>query len=107
MLDELAPLVPQVLIVDGNFSRKPFWNVRIDYSGAVYALTRRLAEMGHRSFIYLNADLQASKNLFCFSGFQKLILEMHLPLNPAQIIMDLQRDPHILSLIHICCAARP
>lgn len=99
VLDELAPLVPQVLIVDGNFSRKPFWNVRIDYSGAVYALTRRLAEMGHRSFIYLNADLQASKNLFCFSGFQKLILEMHLPLNPAQIIMDLQRDPHIWSHI--------
>lgn len=96
-LDALSPLVPQILIVDGNFARKPFWNLRADYEGAAYALTRALTELGHRSFIYLNDDLQSAKNLICFSGFQKLILELHLPLNPAQIIMDLNRDPHIWS----------
>lgn len=96
-LDALSPLVPQILIIDGNFARKPFWNLRADYEGAAYALTRALTELGHRSFIYLNDDLQSAKNLICFSGFQKLILELHLPLNPAQIIMDLNRDPHIWS----------
>lgn len=96
-LEALSPLVQQILIIDGNFARKPFWNIRVDYEGAAYALTRALTEIGHRSFIYLNDDLQLSKNLICFSGFQKLILELHLPLNPAQIIMYLNRDPNIWS----------
>ncbi len=94
-LELFAEQVKQILVIDGNFSRKPFWNIRLDYDGAAYALTRHLAELGHRSFIYLNDDLPASKNLTCFSGFQRLILELHLPLNPAQIIMELGRDPHI------------
>lgn len=37
------------------------------------------------------------KNLIVFSGFQRQILQMHLPLNPVQIVMDAGSDPHVWS----------
>ncbi len=96
-LDLFASLVPRVLVIDGNYFRKPFLNIRIDYAGAAYTLTAHLRELGHRSFLYLNEDLPAGKNLICFSGFQRLVLEQHLPLNPDQIIMDAGADPNVWS----------
>lgn len=97
LLERLSGQVPKILVLDGSFARKPFYNIRIDYSGAAYELTRYLANAGHRSFIYLNQDLPSDKNLICFSGFQRLILEKNLLLNPKQIIMDANSDPHVWS----------
>ena len=97
LLDRLSSRVPRILVIDSSFARKPFFNIRIDYSGAAYSLTRYLADSGHRSFIYLNQDLPSDKNLICFSGFQRLILEQHLLLNPKQIIMDASSDPNVWS----------
>lgn len=97
LLERLSACCPRILILDGSFARKPFFNIRIDYSGAAYALTRYLSDAGHRSFLYLNQDLSSDKNLICFSGFQRLILEKNLLLNPKQIIMDASSDPNVWS----------
>lgn len=97
LLDRLASRVPRILIMDSSFARKPFFNIRIDYSGAAYLLTQHLAFSGHRSFIYLNQDLPPNKNLICFNGFQRLILEKHLLLSPKQIIMEASSDPNVWS----------
>lgn len=96
VLDRLAANVPRILVLDGDYPRAPFWNLRIDYSGAAYALTKHLSSLGHRSFIYWNADLPMSKSLLCFKGFQRLILELRLPLDPVQIVMDLDSTPNVL-----------
>lgn len=96
-LNRISQLVPRILILNGDFARQPFINIRLDYSGAAYALTRYMTDAGHRNFIYLNQDLSPSKNLICFAGFQRLILEMRLPLNPVQIVMDLGNDPNVWS----------
>ena len=74
-LDQLSACAPQILVLDGDYPRKPFWNLRIDYDGAAYALTKHLSELGHRSFIYFNEDLPMNKSLLCFKGFQQLILK--------------------------------
>lgn len=97
LLNRLASMTPHILVIDGNFARKPFWNIRVDYAGAAYKLTGYLADRGHRSFVYLNQDLTPSRNLVCFSGFQRLILEQNLLLNPKQIIMDSASDPNVWS----------
>ena len=95
-LEQLRKLVPQILILDGDYPRKPFWNIRIDYAGAAYSMTEYLASLGHRSFLYINEHLPMAKNLLCFSGFQKLVLELRLPLDSAQIVMDMAGSPNIL-----------
>lgn len=95
-LDQLSACAPQILVLDGDYPRKPFWNLRIDYDGAAYALTKHLSELGHRSFIYFNEDLPMNKSLLCFKGFQQLILELRLPLDPVQIVMDLNSTPNVL-----------
>lgn len=95
-LDQLSACVPQILVLDGDYPRKPFWNLRIDYDGAAYALTKHLSELGHRSFIYFNEDLPMNKSLLCFKGFQRLILELRLPLDPVQTVMDLHSTPNVL-----------
>lgn len=95
-LDELAAAVPQLLLLDGDYPRAPFSNLRIGYADAAYTLTEYLSALGHRSFLYLNADLPMSKNLLCFSGFQRLILELRLPLDSSQIVMDLGGTPNVL-----------
>lgn len=96
-LDRITPLVPKILVIDGMFSRKPLYNIRMDYSGAAYTLTKYLADLGHRNIAYINQDFPASKNLAAFSGFQRLLLELHLPLNPVQIVMDAENDPNVWS----------
>ena len=95
-LDQLSACVPQILVLDGDYPRKPFWNLCIDYAGAAYALTKHLSELGHRSFIYFNEDLPMNKSLLCFKGFQQLILELRLPLDPVQTVMDLHSTPNVL-----------
>lgn len=94
-LSELAAQVRQILILDPDYARKPFLNVRIDYAGAAYSLTKHLSGLGHRSFIYLNDSLGVSKNLQCFNGFQRLILETHMPLNPDQVFMNQPLTPGV------------
>ena len=37
-LDLIASASPDILVLDGNFSRKPFFNVRWDYAAAAYRL---------------------------------------------------------------------
>lgn len=95
-LDKLSASVPQILVLDGDYPRKPFWNLRIDYAGAAYALTKHLSGLGHRSFIYFNEDLPMNKSLLCFKGFQRLILELRLPLDPVQTVMDVSSTPNVL-----------
>lgn len=95
-LEQLSTQVPQILVLDGDFPRSPFWNLRIDYAGAAYALTKHLSSLGHRSFLYFNEDLPMDKNLLCFRGFQQLILELRLPLDPVQTVMDLHSTPDVL-----------
>lgn len=56
-----------------------------------------LTQLGHRNFVYINEDFSPDKNLIVFSGFQRQILQMHLPLNPVQIVMDAGSDPHVWS----------
>lgn len=96
-LNRLSQLVPRILILNGDFARQPFLNIRLDYASTAYAITKHLTDMGHRNLIYLNQDLPPSKNLICFSGFQRLILELRLPLNPVQIVMDLSSEPNVWS----------
>lgn len=96
-LNLLSPLVPIIWIINGNYRCEPFLNIQVDYAGAAYSLTKYLKELGHRSFIYLNGGLPSSKNLICFNGFQRLIIEQRFPLNPEQIIMDVSSDPNIWS----------
>ena len=95
-LEQLSACVPQILVLDGDYPRKPFWNLRIDYAGAAYTLTKHLSELGHRSFIYFNEDLPMNKSMLCFKGFQRLILELRLPLDPVQTVMDLHSTPNVL-----------
>ena len=95
VLDRLAPLVERVLIIDGSFLQTPYFNIRLDYAEAAYALTSYLAELGHRDFLYLNQSLPQGKNLICFSGFQRLILERQFSLDPDQILMDRETDPSL------------
>lgn len=95
LLDRLSAFVPDILILDADYARRPFYNIRMDYAGASYLLAKYLSDLGHRSMIYLNKDLPLQKNLLCFSGFQRLNLELHLPLNPSQIVMDLSTDPNV------------
>ena len=96
-LDLIASASPDILVLDGNFSRKPFFNVRWDYAAAAYRLVCWLTQLGHRNFVYINEDFSPDKNLIVFSGFQRQILQMHLPLNPVQIVMDAGSDPHVWS----------
>lgn len=94
-LNELTAHVRQILVLDADYPRKPFFNLQIDYAGAAYSLTKYLSSLGHRNFIYLNDSLNVSKNLQCFNGFQRLILETHMPLNPDQIFMNLSPTPTV------------
>ena len=94
-LDLLSTALPRILILDGDRAGKPYCNIRLDYAGAAGALMAYLMELGHRNFVYLNRDLPANKNLLAFSGFQRHILKQHLPLDPAQIIMDAAADAHV------------
>ncbi len=96
-LDLIATVSPEILVLDGNYSRKPFFNVRWDYAEAAYRLVRYLTQLGHRNFVYINEDFGPDKNLIVFSGFQRQILQMNLPLNPVQIVMDARSDPHVWS----------
>ena len=96
VLDQIAGDVAQILVLDGDYPRRPFWNLRIDYAGAAYSLTEYLSALGHRSFLYINEDLPLQKNLLCFNGFQKRVLELRLPLDSSQIVMDMAGSPNIL-----------
>lgn len=98
-IEWLAGLGPRILVIDGGFGRKSADTLRIDYSGAVYALTKYLTEEGHRNLLYFNQELPPEYNLMCFSGFQRRILEENLLLNPRQVIMDGAKDPRALSLL--------
>ena len=91
-LDLIASASPDILVLDGNFSRKPFFNVRWDYAAAAYRLVCWLTQLGHRNFVYINEDFSPDKNLIVFSGFQRQILQMHLPLNPVQLVMDYMKN---------------
>ena len=96
-LDLIASASPDILVLDGNFSRKPFFNVRWDYAAAAYRLVCWLTQLGHRNFVYINEDFSPDKNLIVFSGFQRQILQMHLPLNPVQLVMDyMKKTPDLL-----------
>ncbi|MCI8526725.1 MAG: substrate-binding domain-containing protein [Oscillospiraceae bacterium] len=97
VLDQLAQTVPQLLVLDRDHCRKPFLNIRLDYAGAAYLLTRHIARLGHRNFLYLNEELPASKSLICFNGFQRLLLERKLIIHPDQIILDVRTDPNVWS----------
>ena len=55
-LDLIASASPDILVLDGNFSRKPFFNVRWDYAAAAYRLVCWLTQLGHRNFVYINED---------------------------------------------------
>lgn len=94
-LDQLSALVPQLLVLDRNHCREPFFNIRLDYGGAAYALTEYLARLGHRSFLYLNEELKAEKNLAALNGFQRSLLARQLLIHPDQIIMDTRTDPNV------------
>ena len=93
VLSRLAPLAAKVLIIDGAFLQTSYFNIRLSYDDAAYALTNYLAELGHRNFLYINQALPHGKNLICFNGFQRLILERQTSLFPDQIIMDCASDP--------------
>ena len=94
-LEVLSSAVPHLLLLDGDYPRAPFSNLRVGYSDAAYAMTKYLSELGHRSILYVNADLPMSKNLLFFNGFQQLVLELRLPLDSSQIVMDLDGSPNV------------
>ncbi len=60
-LDLIASASPDILVLDGNFSRKPFFNVRWDYAAAAYRLVCWLTQLGHRNFVYINEDFSPTR----------------------------------------------
>lgn len=96
-MEWLTGLGPRILVMDGSFGRKSADTLRLDYAGAVYTLAKHLTDTGHRNLLYFNQELTLDHNLSGFSGFQRLILEKKLLLNPRQVIMDGSGNPQTLS----------